>query len=99
MSNLIGYLEQKNAAGTIPLPDEHKPLVNLNIFGPKSKFCHMLLKQTIPNILNTNNKNLDQSPTSSASFPFNSILSSDYLVMVMLKTANYVESEKISAQK
>lgn len=53
MSILVSYLDQKQAAGLISLPDDTKPLANLNIFTPSSAFAKRTLEQLLPTIDHT----------------------------------------------
>ncbi len=57
MHNLIDYLDQKGAAGVIPLPDDKKMQANLNIFTPNSPFVQKLLKNVLPNLSSLNDVN------------------------------------------
>lgn len=58
LHNLITYLDQKNAAGVIPLPDDDKPNSMMHAFTPNCVLSNKLLKQLFPHIkkvINTNN--------------------------------------------
>lgn len=50
LQSLIYYLDQKSAAGVIPMPDEVKPVGNVYVFTPTSSFAARILKQTLPNL-------------------------------------------------
>lgn len=69
LHNLITYLNQKTAAGCIPLPDDDNPTAMVHAFPPQSTFSTKLVKQLLPSI-----KNL----TSEAD-------TKDYLIIVLLK--------------
>lgn len=80
LHNLIIYLNQKSAAGVIPLPDDDRPTAIVHAFPPNCQFSIKLLKQLLPNLTlptsSTDNKNSTTSNYTS---------NSDYLIIVLLK--------------
>ena len=79
LHNLISYLDQKCAAGVIPLPNDDKPIATVHAFTPNSSFSIKLLKQLLPNLKrndDSSNLNLDMSANN------------DFLVVVLLKSNN-----------
>ena len=83
LQSLIYYLDQKSAAGVIPMPDEVKPLGNVYIFTPSSSFAAGILKQTLPNL-----KRAAAAPveTDETSQQLNQALDyNDFLLVVILK--------------
>ena len=50
LQSLIYYLDQKSAAGVIPMPDEVKPVGNVYVFTPASSFAARILKQILPSL-------------------------------------------------
>jgi hypothetical protein len=69
LHNLITYLNQKTAAGCIPLPDDENPTAMVHAFPPQSTFSVKLLKQALPSIKNL----ISETDTK------------DYLIIVLLK--------------
>ena len=53
LGNLIGYLDQKSAAGVIPLPDDERPCATINAFTPSCPITIRLLKQALPDAVNS----------------------------------------------
>ena len=78
LQSLIYYLDQKSAAGVIPMPDEVKPVGNVYVFTPSSSFAARILKQTLPNLKCSNNDEQNQ-----LVYEY-----SDFLVVVILKFNN-----------
>ncbi len=70
LHNLISYLDQKGAAGVIPLPDDDKPAVTIHLFTPNSSFSSKIIKKLFPSLLFNNEQNNN----------------SDFLIIVLLKT-------------
>lgn len=50
LHNLISYLDQKNAAGVIPLPDDDKPFTTMHAFTPNCSLSSKLLNQFFPHL-------------------------------------------------
>jgi hypothetical protein len=73
LNNLIYYLDQKSAAGVIPMPDDEKPIGTVHVFTPSANFSARILKQILPNL-----KLIKSGPTDDAS-------QSDFLIVVILK--------------
>jgi hypothetical protein len=69
LHNLISYLDQKGAAGVIPLPDDDKPTVTIHLFTPNSSFSSKIIKKLFPSLLFNNEQNNN----------------SDFLIIVLLK--------------
>jgi hypothetical protein len=79
LHNLISYLDQKCAAGVIPLPNDDKPIATVHAFTPNSSFSMKLLKQLLPNLKrNDDSSNLTQDISAN----------NDFLVVVLLKSNN-----------
>ena len=82
---LIQYLNEKTAAGVIPLNDERDSLV-LHAFTPNCQFSARILKQILPGLKSSG---LDSDIASSSSSPSESGQSNDssneYLIIVILK--------------
>ncbi len=70
LHNLTSYLDQKGAAGVIPLPDDDKPMVTIHLFTPNSSFSSKIIKKLFPSLLLNNESNNN----------------SDFLIIVLLKT-------------
>lgn len=71
LHNLISYLDQKNAAGVIPLPDDDKPYSMMHAFTPNCRISTKILSQLFPNVkrvINTNN-----------------LVNNDFIVIVIFK--------------
>jgi hypothetical protein len=76
LHNLIIYLNQKTAAGVIPLPDDDdRPIAMVHAFPPNCQFSIKLLKQLLPNV-----KITDLLMTQT-----NGQINNDYLIVVLLK--------------
>jgi hypothetical protein len=83
LHNLIIYLNQKSAAGVIPLPDDDRPTAIVHAFPPNCQFSIKLLKQLLPNLKSTDV--LNSSSTSISNNSLNCAINSDYLIIVLLK--------------
>jgi len=71
--NLISYLDQKCAAGVIPLPDEDNPQAMMHAFTPNCQISNKLVKQLFANLERT----LD-----------NSLANSDFMIIILFKHIN-----------
>ncbi len=58
LHNLISYLDQKNAAGVIPLPDDDKPNSMMHAFTPNCSLSNKLVNQLFPHIKRVVNANI-----------------------------------------
>ena len=93
LQSLIYYLDQKSAAGVIPMPDEVKPVGNVYIFTPSSSFAAGILKQTLPNLKRA--AAAVETDETSQQLDYN-----DFLLVVILKfgTANHTSSTTTAVQ-
>ena len=81
LHNLIIYLNQKTAAGVIPLPDDNeRPTAIVHAFPPNCQFSIKLLKQLLPNVKLSDLLLTQQQQTQS-----NGQINNDYLIVVLLK--------------
>lgn len=69
LHNLILYLNQKCAAGVIPLPDDENSTAMVHAFPPNCQFSNKLLRQLLPHLYQLSD----------------SASSNDYLIIVLLK--------------
>lgn len=83
LHNLILYLNQKTAAGVIPLPDDDRPTAMVHAFPPNCQFSIKLLKQLLPNVKTADLLIPQQANNSSNSQNYGQ--NSDYLIVVLLK--------------
>ena len=82
MHNLIYYLDQKTAAGVIPMPSDQDPIGSIYFFTPSSMFATRLLQQTLPHF----RLGAEQPPNETAAAE--SLSQHDFLIVVILKLGN-----------
>ena len=78
--NLISYLDQKCAAGVIPLPDDDKPQAMMHAFTPNCQISHKLIKQLFPYL---ERKSSEESSCLS---------NNDFLIIILFKHSSTVYS-------